>query len=471
MEDDIMRSQIESPYFDNKKLKKQLELIKKASETAQKKMNYEIAHDDDILRSIEVVENFLRTKHRLCYGGQAINAHLPKKYKIYDPELSIPDYDFFTPDQPSDIRELLSELRKAGFSEISVREGMHEGTMKVYVNFTAVADITQIDKNLYRLLSQREFKYDGISYLDANTLRMLMYLELSRPRGEVERWSKVYERLALFNEFVPIKQCSEYKTDIEDVLTLEQSSYLFNYIRDNKRTFAGADLLPFFTQILEKKSKMSSIEFLLGTKKPFIFLSPNAEDDAKRIRTEFNILSGKANTTIRSIKPQGGDLIPEIKIVTQGNKFLAFIIQQSACHSYLNVYTDKFNSIRIASTDTLITLYFSLGLIDPKYFAMGAMECLANELIYLSIKARNNPKKFLFPFISIKCSGYQTSLPSLIRAKVRRITEKKKNMKNMVENNDNTVSKKSQKNKTAKKSKSVKKSVKKPKNIFNEFII
>ena len=29
-----------------------------------------------------------------------------------------------------------------------------------------------------------------ISYLDANTLRMLMYLELSRPRGEVSRWPK-----------------------------------------------------------------------------------------------------------------------------------------------------------------------------------------------------------------------------------------------------------------------------------------
>jgi hypothetical protein len=90
--------------------------------------------------------------------------------------------------------------------------------------------------------------------------------------------------------------------------------------------------------------------------------------------------------------------------------------------------------IRIASMDTLITLYFSLGLLDTQFYNMGSMECLANKLVQVSIKARENPDDFIFPFISIKCSGHQTSLPSLIRAKVKRITQKKEEIKDLLVN-------------------------------------
>ena len=188
MESDIEQTHIDSDYFNSKQFKKQIAIIKQAAELAQKKVDYATAHNDHILRAIEVVEEFLRKKHRLCYGGQAINAHLPAKYKFYDPEYSIPDFDFFTPSSDSDIIMIIKDLRKAGFTDISAREGMHEGTMKIYVEYIPVADITQIDSQLYRILSKREYRVDGISYLDANSLRMLMYLELSRPQGEVKRW-------------------------------------------------------------------------------------------------------------------------------------------------------------------------------------------------------------------------------------------------------------------------------------------
>ena len=49
---------------------------------------------------------------------------------------------------------------------------------------------------------------------------MLMYLELSRPRGEVGRWPKVFERLSLFNEFVTYGINSANKFVINDMLEL-----------------------------------------------------------------------------------------------------------------------------------------------------------------------------------------------------------------------------------------------------------
>ena len=90
-----MEDRIDSELFDKEKFKRQIDIIKEVSDIAQKRIDYDAAHNDDIIRAIEIVEHFLQKKHRLCYGGQAVNAHLPKKYKFYDPETSIPDYDFF----------------------------------------------------------------------------------------------------------------------------------------------------------------------------------------------------------------------------------------------------------------------------------------------------------------------------------------------------------------------------------------
>jgi hypothetical protein len=89
----------------------------------------------------------------------------------------------------------------------------------------------------------------------------------------------------------------------------------------------------------------------------------------------------------------------------------------------------------IASMDTLITLYFSLGFVSTSFFDKGAMSCLANELVEISIKSRNmSPDQMIFPFVSLRCVGYQTSLPSLIKAKLKRMTpQKKQDLRNVLQ--------------------------------------
>jgi hypothetical protein len=445
MESEIEQTRINSDILDKEKFTKQIDIIKRASELAQSKIDHTSAHDDNIIHAIDVVEEFLRKKHRLCYGGQAINAHLPAKYKFYNPEFSIPDYDFFTPNHESDITALVKDLKKAGFTEISVREGMHDGTIKVYVDYIPVADMTLIDSKLYNILSKREYKTDGISYLDANSLRMLMYLELSRPRGEVGRWPKVYERLLLFNEFSPVKQCKISRKAFNGGLSHQQVNYTLSFIIENKRIFAGADLLQFYTTALKTKKK--GMHWILSSKKPIIFFSPDILSDSKILREEFSFLINnkksqlhegvisKTPITIKTYTSRGVDLIPSMKVITHGTKSLVFIIDQTACHSYFNIPIADNKVMRIASMDTLITLYFGLGLFDSKFYDMGSMECLANNLVKINIESRKNgDDTFPFPFISIKCAGHQTSLPSLIRAKVKRITQKKLELTNILKN-------------------------------------
>lgn len=431
MESEIEELRPRSDLFDQRRIMEQVERIKHAALEAQKKIDYESAHDPQVMKSIEVVENFLRKRHRLCYGGQAINAHLPKAYQFYDPEYSVPDYDFFTPSQKSDLLLLVKDLRAAGFVEIYVREGMHEGTFKIYVDYVPVADMTAIDPSLYRILSRREYRMNGISYLDANTLRMMMYLELSRPAGEVSRWGKVYERLVLFNEFAARPPC-RIKPMAEHSLSAEQVSFTLSFLVEHQRVFAGADLISFYDHTLRTRTKRS--KWVLTTKRPLLFYSPTPETDAESLMKAFHQMEEDTKRTkmrIVSYDSKGVEVLPSMKIIVRGKQPLVFLIHQTACHSYVTFPLDRNRSLPVASMDTLITLYFSLGLIRSAYFDMGSMECAANHVVQLSIQSRDRSGPF--PFISITCQGHQPSVTSLIRKRIQRLTTSKNHIKGLLE--------------------------------------
>jgi len=465
MEDSFPNRSLFSTFRSRKSFEEQLRRIKKASELAQDSIDYSVAHNEHVLHAIEVVEAFLRKKHRICYGGQAINAHLPEKYKIYDPERSIPDYDFFTPTPEQDIHLLVQDLKKAGFQEISAREGMHEGTVKIYVEYVPVADITVIDPPLYRILSKRELRVDGISYMDIHSLRMMMYLELSRPRGQVERWPKVYERLMLLNTFAARRPCRTATAAAsirrESSLTNEQVERILQWLVQKQRVFAGIDLIHVYEQALQRRTK--HMEWLVHTRKPILFYSPTPREDIETVK---ELLEQRDTTTPTPYRIQlhqkkgAGEILPVLTVLYQGSTPLIYAIHQTACHSYfqLPLSTSSFTghkhprhlprhlprprhrlsdqTLRIASIDTLITLYFSISLMNDHHLTMPSMECLANQLIHLSIQMRMRPENSPFPFISLNCSGHQASLPSLIRAKVQRLTERKAKLRQVM-NTDN----------------------------------
>jgi len=431
MEDRIQT--IQSPHFDKDKFKDQLERMSISAEEAQKKIDFASAHNPEVLKSIEIVEAFLRRKHRLCYGGQAINAHLPPKYKFYDPKFNIPDYDFFTPNQKADIQELVKDLQEAGFTEISDREGMHKGTTKLYVNYIPVADLTDIDERLYALLSEREYKNHGISYMDSNTLRLLMYLELSRPKGEVERWSKVYERLLLLNEFSPVKHCkADQKKFPKEILSIKEVDDIMDFIIQEGRVFAGADLNGFYKHSFGAKAPTA--KWLLHSKQPIFFYSPDLAADSKHFTYELQHTSSQ-KTFVTNVEALGGDLIPKMTIFLRKNVPFLVILSESACHSYYNVPIRENKFLRVATMDTLITAFFALSLLKYKFMSLSALECLANELVEISYRARNKPELFPFPFVSLVCSGHQKGLPSLIREKVKRIKKKREKAKRKTEKN------------------------------------
>jgi hypothetical protein len=188
----------------------ELAILRSAVDKAEERQGRKEANSPDIKRIITIVENFIRKKKLICYGGTAINNILPKQDQFYNKDIEIPDYDFYSSNALSDAKELTDMYVDEGFVEVEAKSGQHFGTFKVFVNFIPVADITMLPKELFNAIKKETIKISGILYAPPNLLRMGMYLELSRPAGDVSRWEKVMKRLTLLNKNYPLSasQCA-----------------------------------------------------------------------------------------------------------------------------------------------------------------------------------------------------------------------------------------------------------------------
>ena len=418
MADEIRTRPIESKVLETSKVRKQLDVLSQAVKEAQQRIDYSVAHNPEIMKAIEVVEHFLRKTGRVCYGGQAINAHLPEALKFYDEEYDVPDYDFFTPNSKKDIRELVGLLKKAGFDDISEKPGVHEGTRKIYVNFVAIADMTSLDEELYKKYSKDSITVAGIHYLNEDILRMMMYLELSRPQGEVERWNKVFERLTLLNKAKPIQRCTERTPRIPTIDSRTREK-IIQYIIQEKKVLAGAEVGFIYRSYNEREP--GSMEWIVHSGGPIVFFSDDLESDALDIQE----IIGKKGTSIQK-KSGYGDYIPSRYVVRKNKRIIAYLIDETSCNSYNEIPLGQYGSLRIASLDTLIYLFLLLGLLADETRTLGlSLLCVAQRFVELLNRIRSAPYS-RFPAFTVTCSGHQKSFATLLREKATRAEKKSK---------------------------------------------
>ena len=184
---------------------KELEILRQAVDLVEKRKGEKIIQDPKVQDIISIVEKFIADKKLVCYGGTAINNILPEDAQFYNKDIELPDYDFYSDKALDHAKELADIYYKAGYEDVEAKSGVHHGTYKVFVNFTGIADITQMEPALFKSISRDSIIKKGIRYAPPDFLRMAMYLELSRPDGDVSRWEKVQKRLTLLNTHYPLK--------------------------------------------------------------------------------------------------------------------------------------------------------------------------------------------------------------------------------------------------------------------------
>jgi hypothetical protein len=426
MEEDISKVQKTETVVE-KRVKTRLASAIKKAET---KINYEAAHDPELLRALDTVKQFLKKKRRVCYGGTAMNAILPAEKHFYDPEFDVPDYDFFTPELEDDVEEIVATLKRANFKEVYEKMGIHEGTKKILVNYIPIADITHLSPTIYRVFFKRSIIREKIHYTDPEILRMMMYLELSRPKGMVDRWSKVYERLSLINQQFPPKRSLGYTRRVEKKekaarLPLQLHDAVFSFCIEKQRSIVTGNLDAFYEKaITNTKAPMFHTETYKGI---IGWLTPDLRGDAKHLQT----ILGGAPTCRIFLHPAKSEIVSEYVEVRYNDTPAILLVEESACHSYLSFPLNDGRSICIASLDTLITLYYSIAIFTVKARQyIPKIESQIAKFVALDEKNRvsKNPKIPAFPLI---CHGYQKGYSTLLREKVKRVQEEKKLLKDI----------------------------------------
>ncbi len=399
-----------------------LQVLQDAAKDASDQRDAELVQNSDLREVLNLVEDFLRRKHRICYGGMAINAHLPSGQKFYDLRKTLPDYDFFTPTPEQDSKELEAMIRRAGFEPVVTRLGIHEGTYKIFVNFNSVADLTYMPLWMYRILQKRALVVDGVSYADSDFLRMNMYLELSRPRGEVERWDKVYKRLLLLNMAKPpqLDHCTKKRKTRVHRMGKYLHKTLLQYIIDEKCIYLGADLKRIYMHPTSQKAG-----FMMQSQSPILAFVENPDYHIPILRQLVSEL--EPSSTLKILRWKGdGDRVPEMYGLLKDGHLVILLIQEDYCHAYNEVYLPHDQVLRIASLDTAITLFYQLTYVrGMEGLVPQSIYCFANTLVDISKSTRDKGKTGAYPAFSVTCHGHQPTKASLLKAKAERVKVQK----------------------------------------------
>ena len=340
------------------------------------------AADPTTRTSIEVVENFLKNHPVMCYGGIAINNLLPPKDQFYDFEVEVPDYDFFSKTPQNHAMMLADQLYAKGIKAVEVKPGMHLGTFKVFANYVSIADITEIDSAIFDALWEQRSTIKGINYVPPNFLRMSMYLELSRPRGDVSRWEKVYERLQLLNRAHPAtcpkgaepleKASPKFKTEVTNLLKKEPLILL---------GAAAADI-----HLYEEWSL------------PIMLLG------------EAEVVDRLTSDVKASISPESETSPERVDVMSEDGTNVIQFYKTTACHSYHSLS----NGIRIASIPTILQFVFSHTYSGTEGENVAGLLCIAQRLVDI---AHTKPKRRFAILTPKECLGTQMTLVDMRKEK------------------------------------------------------
>ena len=395
---------------------KELKILRNAIDNATYIIGKKLVQSDTIKNIISILETFLRTHKILCYGGTAVNNILPEQYRFYNKNIEIPDYDFFSPYAMEYARDLANIYYKAGYEEVEAKSGVHSGTYKVFVNFVPIADITLLDNKLFQNVSKKAIKINGINYCPPNFLRMAMYLELSRPMGDVSRWEKVLKRISLLNKNYPLKGMLCDKQDFQRKYEGKQEDQARIY-EITRSSFINQGLVFFggYASTLYSKYMPYKERKQVSSIPDFDVLSENPEESATILKEQL-IYEGYKNVKIFKKQPIGEYIDIHYEVIVN-NDVIAFIYKSTACHSY-NLININGQKIKVASIDTILSFYLIFIYADRPYYDENRLLCIAEYLFKVQLKNRLQQKGLLRRF-SVLCYGKQKTLEDMREEKAK----------------------------------------------------
>jgi len=377
--------------------------IEEAAKIAQSLIDKRAVENPITIRTLDIVYNFMKQHRVLGYGGTALNNLLPKSKQFYDPKVDVPDYDFYSETPQEHAKMIADMLAKAGVLNIEVKPGLHLGTFKVFADYVPVADISTLSKPIFVKLWNDSIVRDGVRYVPPNFLRMSVYLELSRPMGNVERWSKVYKRIRLLNEEFPVICPTSDEAVNEEYATPEVREKLEDLMLKNEVVLLGFNASTIQSGKDEWKLPLD------------LLVEPTNFD---KIVKQLIGIFGRGFAKKREFE-EYGELLPAHADITHGDKLLVRVFETIACHSYHKLPS----GLLVASIPTLLNFFFAMLYADKEFIEHTSRQrlvCTAHKLMEIANNSSKRRFKLLTP---ITCLGKQLEMTDLMRKKSELYTE------------------------------------------------
>ena len=404
----------------------ELEILRKAVDNAETSEATKLISNPDIQKIISEVEDFIRKRKLVCYGGTAINNLLPVDDQFYNLDIELPDYDVYSSNAMKDAVDLANIYYKLGFEEVEAKAGMHHGTYKVYVNYIPVADITQVGKEVMKSMMKHTISIAGVKYAPINYLRMNMYKELSRPKGDISRWEKVLKRLTLFNKNYPLRgeNCNvnmvqrafEETTnmdadDIKKIYYITRDSFI-----NQGLVFFGSYANSLYLKKMKRRERIRTRNI-----PDFDVLSTTPEMSAEILKERLQE-AGFKHITIKQ-RDGADEIIASHYEVKVNNETIAFIYKPIECHAYNLIKRDD-KKIKIATIDTMLNLFLAFLFADRDYYDKDRIVCMCEYLFRVQQQNRLSQRGVLKRF-SIDCYGVPITIQGLLETRHAKYLELK----------------------------------------------
>ena len=217
---------------------------------------------EDTLIALGLVKKYIQKHKLIIVGGMAIDMALKLKgTKLYSDDV-LPDYDFYSPHHHVDAYNIAEKLHTAGLSNISVINANHTSTMRVRVNYTVVADVTYIPKNIFDTIPRLIYRdlliiHPHFQMIDQHRS---LSLPFENPPWEVitHRWKKDAKRYDIIYKYYPLKLIVNKKIQLKPEIKI--SSVIFK-----NQCLSGFVGLLYWREIAKKYKFKTSINENIGS--------------------------------------------------------------------------------------------------------------------------------------------------------------------------------------------------------------
>jgi hypothetical protein len=155
-----------------------------------------------------IIVDFIVKKELILYGGISLDYALKLKGKTIYSNHDVSDYDVYSSNHIRDSEEIVDQLTRLGYQNISAIKAIHIQTMRIRWNNKFILDISYIPKIVLDRVPI--LKYNGMPFTDPIYQFMDMHISLALPYRGVpmenitHRWEKDIKRYNMIIKEYPI---------------------------------------------------------------------------------------------------------------------------------------------------------------------------------------------------------------------------------------------------------------------------